>query len=279
MIKKLVLLLAIGLVGCGGGSDDSTSKAPPSSPTTIQAKVNNNEVILSWHPVTGAESYNIYYSSDAKLSIKNYSVYPNNGYLINVSSGHVIKNLPIAPVYYFVVTAIAKGLESQQGQLIAAVTRYDIVGDGDVVRDKVTNLEWQRCTLGLVWNKSVSECMGTANLYTTNQMLTFVAPNADGWQLPSSAEMNSLKFCDGHNPPFFSEQIPSSCLGQVNLITPAIVQWAFPNTQTVRFYHTSTIYENDGVKTYCSTSGNCASDSTGTERLPNYIRLVRRIKT
>ena len=276
MIKKLVLLLVIGLVGCGGGSDDSTSKTPPSSPTAIQAKVNNSEVTLSWQPVTGAESYNIYYSSDAKLSIKNYSVYPNNGYLINVSSGHVIKNLPIAPIYYFVVTAVANGLESQQSQLIAAVTRYDIIGDGDIVRDKVTDLEWQRCSLGMTWNKSISECTGTANLYRTNQMLTFVAPNVNGWRLPSMDEIWSLKFCDdGKNPPYFSESIPKNCSGSI--IKPEIVQWAFPNTQTVRFYHTSTISGTNGVKTYCSTSGSCASDSTGTERLPNYIRLVRDI--
>ena len=68
-----ILTLALCVSACGGGSDEQTSSiAPINTPTDIKGTADAGNVVLSWSPVSGAESYNIYYSTDAALDIKNY---------------------------------------------------------------------------------------------------------------------------------------------------------------------------------------------------------------
>ncbi len=63
------------LNGCGGDRADNINPQPPATPMTIKAVTNDNaDVVLSWPAVSGADSYNIYYSTDPKLDIKNYAV-------------------------------------------------------------------------------------------------------------------------------------------------------------------------------------------------------------
>lgn len=276
------------LNGCGGDRADNINPQPPATPMTIKAVTNDNaDVVLSWPAVSGADSYNIYYSTDPKLDIKNYAVYANSGWIKNITSSYLVKGLNIAPIYFFIITANSKGLESSPSELVSVVTRYEIVGkNGDVVRDKVTNLEWQRCSLGQTWSNTQNACIGSATTYGTAQTITFITPNHDGWRLPSREELSSLRFCNFEG----SEQIdyfPKYLQSCDKSTFPLIVESFFPKTQTIRPYNalpenymidsSKTIFAYYAVPFGSIISYGCSEDGTGGVSLcrPNYIRLVR----
>lgn len=95
------------------------------------------------------------------------------------------------------VTGLAIALLS--GSLAAAQTCHPqlykntpterFVLDGGVAIDKRTNLVWQRCPLGQVWNKSTSQCDFSVipkNWKEANE----AAP--EGWRLPNLKELASI---------------------------------------------------------------------------------------
>lgn len=78
--------------------------------------------------------------------------------------------------------------------------RFTINDDG-TVKDKYTNLIWQRCTFGEEWNNTLQRCTGTPigdnwrnilvqiETYNLNQ---FNAGKTYDWRLPNIKEMSSL---------------------------------------------------------------------------------------
>lgn len=285
---NLIPLLALALSGCGGGGGDSGGSsggvALPIAPSNLNTKTDNTGVTVGWLSVMGADSYNLYYSTDPDFTISNYSVYANAGLKVNATSPFKVTGLGNGPVYYFRATTVDGGQEGSPTGIVHAVTRYEITGtSGEYVKDKITGLEWQRCSLGQTWNSAANSCDGVASKFTTAQTTPMFTADADGWRVPTRDEMLSLVFCDGNAPAAFvvgTKVCDTS--GTDPAAMPFVVPDVFPQTQTSRPYQVSTTVVSSGVMTYCSVPfggvgsvGVCSGDSTGSMRLPNYIRLVR----
>jgi fibronectin type 3 domain-containing protein len=88
----------------------------PSAPTGISASGSTNRVSLSWGPVSGATSYNIYRSSLNNIT-------KNTGIKITgVTSPYQNTGLTAASTYYFVVTALNASGESIDSTVASATT-------------------------------------------------------------------------------------------------------------------------------------------------------------
>lgn len=113
--------------------------------------------------------------------------------------------------------------DSGSGELIAG--RYEVIEDGSVVRDIVTGLEWQRCSVGQIWTGST--CSGTASTHTWDQAIELTAPG--GFRIPTIEELRTIVYCSNTGN-FGTNGINTSCGSQGNFDRPAIVLEAFPNT-------------------------------------------------
>ena len=283
-----VITLALCVSACGGGSGEQTSSiAPINAPTDIKGTSDAGAVTLSWIPVSGAEAYNIYYSTDAALDIKNYAIYENGTWLRNVSSPYIISGLKVAPIFHFVVTAVSGKTESIASRLESVITKYSIIGSSqDVIRDSVTNLEWQRCSLGQTWNSATKNYDGIAGRYNVPFALKYKTPNIDGWRLATLVELQSLVYCSAKKPTFFVSG-KESCVDfqhPNSSESPTIVKSMFPNTSTTATYHTSTILDNlpvgsTGYYSIYFANGTIASasDNGGGVSRSSHIRLVRSV--
>jgi len=91
--------------------------APP-PPTGVTATPGNGQVTISWSSVTGATSYNIYWSLAAGVNKTNGTKIPN------VTSPHVHLGLTSGMTYYYVVTALnsygESGESTQQSALLTS---------------------------------------------------------------------------------------------------------------------------------------------------------------
>ncbi|RII27971.1 MAG: hypothetical protein CXR31_05935 [Geobacter sp.] len=90
---------------------------PPSAPTGITATVvSPNQVNVSWSAVTGAVSYNIYWSTTTGVT-------PSTGTLIaNATSPYSHTGLTASTTYYYVVTAVNAAGESAPSAQASATT-------------------------------------------------------------------------------------------------------------------------------------------------------------
>ena len=68
--------------------------------------------------------------------------------------------------------------------------RYEILGNGSEVRDKQTNLIWQRCSLGQKWDGVT--CTGQKTKYDWQSALTVVKQLGSAYRLPNVKELQSL---------------------------------------------------------------------------------------
>lgn len=74
--------------------------------------------------------------------------------------------------------------------------RFEIISGGREVKDKVTGLIWQRCSVGQTWNGST--CTGSATVHTWQQALKVAKDLGNGYRLPNIKELNSIveRQCD-----------------------------------------------------------------------------------
>jgi hypothetical protein len=103
------LILGVTLFGCGGGGDGGGSPSPsgpPSAPTGVTATAGNAKATISWNSVSGATSYNIYYATSAGVTKT------TGAKAANATSPYDVTGLTNGTTYYFVVTAVSSGGES-----------------------------------------------------------------------------------------------------------------------------------------------------------------------
>ncbi len=111
-------------VNAGGESTASTevSTVPqvstPAAPAEVNAVPRDGKIMVSWMPVEGASTYNIYWSENPNVTDKTGKVIKNL-----VSSTFTQPELKNAKKYYFVVTAVNAGGESAFSRKVFAIPR------------------------------------------------------------------------------------------------------------------------------------------------------------
>jgi lysophospholipase L1-like esterase len=112
----LVLLLVCLMVlscGGGGGGGGSESKTAPPAPQNVLSASGNGQVYLSWEDVSGATTYNIYWSTTA-------GVRKQSGTKISaVASPYYHTGLNNGAAYYYVVTSVNQYGESAESREIS----------------------------------------------------------------------------------------------------------------------------------------------------------------
>jgi hypothetical protein len=70
----------------------------------------------------------------------------------------------------------------------------EVVGSqGAEVLDRLSNLVWQRCSIGQTWNNTSKHCTGTATAMTWTQALTQAKAQGGDYRLPNIVELQSLR--------------------------------------------------------------------------------------
>lgn len=111
--------------------------------------------------------------------------------------------------------------------------RYIANNDGTIT-DTVTNLNWQRCSVGQTWTGET--CEGFVARFTLKRAMKL---GKDGWRLPTSAELRSLVYCT--NTGFYdSNGSNNACTSDETHRVPTINIVAFPNTPGVVFWTSTT---------------------------------------
>lgn len=94
-------------------------------------------------------------------------------------------------------------------------SRFEIIGNGSEVKDKVTGLIWQRCSMGQTWDGIT--CTGTATKHTWQQALTIAKNLGNGYRLPNIRELNSIAEHQCYDPSINSKIFPN---------TPSQLYWS-----------------------------------------------------
>ncbi|RTE86040.1 MULTISPECIES: DUF1566 domain-containing protein [Gammaproteobacteria] len=146
--------------------------------------------------------------------------------------------------------------------------RYMVVGDGSIIRDTETNLEWQRCSVGQTW--SGSTCTGEPSIYVYADALDLTADG--GFVLPTQAQLRTLVYCS-NTASFDSNGTNDPCGEPETFVSPAIDSAAFPAIALFNFYWTATPGDFEGEAYIVDfSSGLSAPDFDFFEQA---VRLVR----
>lgn len=120
--------------------------------------------------------------------------------------------------------------------------RYQIQGEGEVIVDKKTGLQWQRCSVGQTWDQTMHACVGEAKSLEWTAAKE-VERSGSGWRLPTLNELKSLVYCSNNNPIHIGMGNGfNGCYNEYQ--APTIVNEAFPNTLPDRYWTSSTTREH-----------------------------------
>jgi len=92
-----------------GGSGSS-----PATPTGVIASPGNNEVVINWNSVSGATSYNIYWSTTTGVTTA------NGTKIAGVTNPYIHTGLTNGTTYYYIVTAVNSYGESAASSQVSA---------------------------------------------------------------------------------------------------------------------------------------------------------------
>lgn len=120
------------------------------APTGISAAAGNGQITVSWGAVSGATSYNVYYSTAAGVSIANATR------VGGVTSGSAITGLANGTPYYLVVTAVNAGGESAISNEINSTPLIPVpvapTGVSASAGDRLTTISWGTVTGATSYN-------------------------------------------------------------------------------------------------------------------------------
>lgn len=169
--------------GSGNGSWTAIPTGTPSFPKGVKVTKSGNQILVSWTPVAGATSYNIYYGTSTGVTIG------NGTKITGAASGRDITSLS-SVAKYFVVTAVNSGGESPTSTETFLDSRFIDKGNGTVY-DTVSNLTWLRnadCLSTQGWN----DAMTKSNNLASGQCGLTDGSSAGNWRLPSVAELRTF---------------------------------------------------------------------------------------
>ncbi len=115
-------LLAVSLSACsGGGGGGGGTGGGSSAPTGVVATPGNGQVTLSWSGVTGATSYNIYWSTSSGVTTI------NGTKITNAPNPYTHTGRTNGTTYYYIVTAVTP---SGDGDASAQVSATPVASSG-----------------------------------------------------------------------------------------------------------------------------------------------------
>ncbi len=177
------------------------------------------------------------------------------------------------------------------------IIRDDFLGVCSIARDLMTNLEWQRCSVGQTWNEDTQQCNNDSNPNCINCASMLTWPEAQmqialgGFRIPTIEELRSLVYCSNTDKirdyaPInivkidkYYFLVPESCaetVGPPPYQAPTIVQKAFPGTPPFEYWSSSIWCPPDdnceGVLTVSFQGGGVYVDATVNS---HPVRLVR----
>ncbi len=128
MARSRTVLVAVSLCaivswsGCSKKSSPPTAPPPgaPAAPTGVAASAGAASIVLSWNPVSGADSYNVYTATSPGVTKAGYASLPGGVKHTGVSSPLSVTSLTNGTTYYFVVTATGPGGESVESAEVSA---------------------------------------------------------------------------------------------------------------------------------------------------------------
>lgn len=130
-------------------------------------------------------------------------------------------------------------------------SRFEIISNGSEVKDKVTGLIWQRCSVGQTWDGNT--CTGTATTHTWQQALTVAKNLGNGYRLPNIKELKSIVERQCYDPAINSKTFPN---------TPS--SWYWSSSPAARYSDTAWgVYFYYGI------------DANGSKPDSYYVRAVR----
>lgn len=103
-------------VNAGGESSASaqvSGTTTPATPTGVTATAGYNQITVSWPAVTGASSYNIYWSTTSGVTTSGTKI-------SGVTSPYTVTSLSSSTTYFYVVTAVSAGGESGVSNQVSA---------------------------------------------------------------------------------------------------------------------------------------------------------------
>lgn len=102
------------------GQASSSQAGVPGVPQNLSATPRNASVTLNWSAAANAESYHVYYATEANIQAQNIAAFDNGTWLQNVTPPYEITSLVNGETYYFVVTAVNGAIESAQSAEVSA---------------------------------------------------------------------------------------------------------------------------------------------------------------
>jgi hypothetical protein len=123
-----LLLFLAGCGGGGGGTSSSSPTPPPAGnvPQNVTAAARAGSITVSWSPVAGATSYNVYWSASPNVTKQ------NGNPVSSVTSPYVQAGLTGGTTRYYVATCIVGGAEGPDSAVATATIPVSLVAGPDV---------------------------------------------------------------------------------------------------------------------------------------------------
>jgi hypothetical protein len=156
---------------------------PTAAPTNVNAAPGDGAVTLTWDPVAGADSYTMYWATQAGLTKSNYAGLPGGGKASGVTSPWRVTSLKNGTTYYFLVTA-TKGtqasVESAESAVVSAIpSPATLPGDPHPTTGAATSVAGSSATL----NGTFTNPAG----YTTSVWFEYGTSTAYGNTTPAAS--------------------------------------------------------------------------------------------
>jgi len=125
----VVVSILLFMTGCNPANAGGGGSSTPAAPTGVAATAGHAQVTITWPSVTGATSYNLYWSTTNGVTIA------NGTKIAGVTSPYNHTSLTNGTTYYYVVTAVNASGESAPSSQVSAtpvpVPTYTVTYDGN----------------------------------------------------------------------------------------------------------------------------------------------------